>query len=359
MENNIKNIDSNSFENILVIRDGRLGDVLMISPVINWLSGKFPKAQLDVIVGQYGSFIFEENPIINNLILYNKNASIIEQIKFIKKLRNRYDLIVILEANSHYKILAYLISAKVRIGISGKLNCLLDYHYSWDKSTHAILNNLNVLRPLFSENDSPSNAMSLYLSDRYIEKAYTFLKDNNVNTNKLLVFVHPACGANDVLRPWPKKHIATLADLLIEKLNAKVILHAGPNEKIIVKEIQTLMRYNPIINNKCIGTTAALIKFANIFVGPDTGTLHIANALKTPIIALFGPSSTEDCGPIGPKERIIVLKKEFICSPCMKLKESKNKDKCIKQKMADCMNAISVEEVFSNIEKLLNNKQIL
>jgi len=350
----LKKINLNSIKNILVIRNGRIGDLLIISPVINWISEKFPKSKLDIMIGQYGSFVFEQNSAIDNIILYNKKSSIIDHIKLLITLRrNKYDLIIVLEVNSHYKILAYLISHKFRIGMSGKLNFLLHFHCPWDKQKHAIINSLNVLSPILTKNEFPSTEMSLYLSKEDIEKGGSFLKDKKVNSNQIIVFIQAACGPVDILRPWSPKHIAELSDLLIVKLDAAVILNSGPGEEIIVNEIQSLMHYQPIINSTDISITAALIKLSNVFIGPDTGTLHIANALKTPLVALFGATSVIDVGPIGSEKRIIVIDKKFECSPCINLKVSKNRENCIEQKMAECMLAISVDEVYSSIVKII------
>ncbi len=118
----------------------------MITPVINWLSKKYPASKIDVMTGIYGSFVFENSELINNLILYDKRAPLIEQIKLLINLRkNRYDLIVTLESNSHYKILAFLARGKVRLGISGKLDILLHNHSMWDPDEHAILITLRLL----------------------------------------------------------------------------------------------------------------------------------------------------------------------------------------------------------------------
>jgi ADP-heptose:LPS heptosyltransferase len=326
----------------------------MISPVINWFSETYPKSKLDIMIGQYGSFVFEQYSAIDKIFLYNKKSSVIDHIKLLIKLRkNRYDLIVVLEVNSHYKILAYLISSKIRIGISGKLNSLLHFNSLWDKQNHTIINNLNVISPLLTKDEFPSTDMSLYLSDDDIEKGVSFLKEKNVNSNQIIIFIQVACGPVDILRPWPPKRIAELADLFIEKLDAAVILNSGPNEELIVNEVLSLMHYKPIINTANINITAALIKLSNVIIGPDTGTLHIANALKKPLVALFGPTSVIDVGPIGSGNRIIVIDKKFDCGPCGNLKESKNKENCIKQRMSECMLAISVDEVYSSTLKII------
>lgn len=350
----VSNVILNSINKILVIRDGRIGDLLMITPAIDWISEKYSHAKLDILLNQYGQFVFEHNPKIHRIILYNRKSSIVEHFKLINILRNnKYDLIIVLEENSHYKILAYLISNKTRIGLSGKLDCLLNLSYKWDKQKHAIINNLNVLDTLFDHSESPSTEMSLYLSKKDIENANNFMKDKKVNPNQLVIFIQVACGPNDKLRPWLPEYIAKLSDLLIENLNALVLLNSGPNEEVVVNQVQSLMKNKPIINFSSINLTAALIKLSDLFLGPDTGTLHIANALKIPIVALFGPTSVEDCGPIGSAERIFVIKKEFECSPCVALIESKNRDECVAQSAANCMLAISVDEVYSKILTVL------
>ncbi len=114
-----------------------------------------------------------------------------------------------------------------------------------------------------------------------------------------------------------------------------------------------MMNAKPVINSTDISITAAIIKLSDIFIGPDTGTMHIANALQKPLIALFGATSERDCGPLGNPDRVKVIKKEFDCSPCVALKESEQRDKCTAQGVAECMRAIPFEDVYDNVKSLL------
>jgi ADP-heptose:LPS heptosyltransferase len=351
----IRNIQS--CKNILIIRDGRLGDVIMITPVIEWVKSFSPDSNIDVMVGQYATFILENNPCINDIIIYKKSNPPIRQLFFVLKLRGRYDAIIVLDTNSHYKILARIIGAKLRIGFSSKLDFLLDYHYcKWDNTKHAILNNLNVLKPFYQNGEFPSTDTVLYVKNSDIERAIEFLKTKISNPGYPIIFVQPACGASDVLRPWPQKNIAEICDLFIGDLDATVILHSGPGESEIVNKIVSLMKNNTIINEGDLSVTSALIKLSNLYIGPDTGTMHIANALKTPLIALLGPTENLDTGPLGPEKRISVIKYYFPCSPCIN-STSIEKEKCIQQGFSDCMNDISIDEVYSKALKMLESNK--
>jgi ADP-heptose:LPS heptosyltransferase len=194
--------------------------------------------------------------------------------------------------------------------------------------------------------------MFLFLSAKDIRDAVSFLDKRGVNENRVIVFIQIACGPNDMLRSWSSKNIALLSDMLIQNIGAVVILNSGPGEEMKANKILALMKNKPIINDANINLTAALIKLSNVFVGLDTGTTHIANALKTPLVALFGPTSIEDCGPI-PTDRRIVIQKKLDCRPCFNSEKSSQIGNCIKQGESNCMKEIEVSEVYLTIQSLL------
>ncbi|MFQ5511488.1 MAG: glycosyltransferase family 9 protein [Candidatus Krumholzibacteriia bacterium] len=343
----------NSPRRILIIRDGRVGDMLMMTPVVRWLADRYPGARMDVLAGPYGRAMLACHPAIGEVIVYDKGASALARLGIVARLWHRYDLAVVLESTSSYVVLSWLIGAKYRIGISGRMNALLNYRYKWNHDLHTILNNLNVLAPLMAGVGSATTEMELHLTENDTAAAGRFLDTHGVGGDDRVVFIQPGCGPNELLRPWPPDRVAGLADMVVEKLGAKVIFNAGPNEWETVDRVARLSTGGIIVNDTDLRTTAALIGRASAVVTPDTGTLHVARALGTPVVALFGPSSPANYGPIGDKGRSTTVDKRFPCSPCVFSPPSPQRMKCLAQGGADCMQAIPVDEVFACLAKAM------
>ncbi|MFA8343658.1 MAG: glycosyltransferase family 9 protein, partial [Rhodothermaceae bacterium] len=254
-------MNPNAIKKILVIREGKIGDLLMITPTIEALAKRYPYSKIDLLINNYGSFVFENNPKIDEIIFYDRKNSFGKQIKLLHKLRKEeYDLIFIFEESSHHKILAYLIGGKIRVGFSGKHNQLLTHYFPWEKKHHAIDNNLKLLTPSLEKNTVLSKKMILNLKGSDLRKAKDFLKLNNISENDKIVFIHPACGKNEKLRTWPPENIAKFSDMLISSDNVKVILHCGPNEEEVINQILPLMKNKPVVNRNNLDITSALIK---------------------------------------------------------------------------------------------------
>ncbi len=316
---------------ILVIRDGRVGDMLMMTPTVRWLADRYPDAQIDILVGPYGRMILDKNPAIHNFIVYDKKASPVYKLRAVMRLWGRYDLAVVLESTSSYVVLSWLIRARYRVGIAGKMNRLLHGRHVWNHAQHTIHNNLGVLTPLLAEGETPAARMELHLTEEDHARATSFLETHSIRAQDRMMFVQPACGPNELLRPWPPERVAELVDMAADKLGTKTVLNAGPGEWEAVDKVVRLVTNEVVVNDTDVRTTAALVATAAAVVTPDTGTLHMAGALGTPVVALYGPSSPANYGPVGGQDACAVIYKEFPCSPCAVPTTSPEKEKCLRQ----------------------------
>ncbi|PIV63342.1 MAG: hypothetical protein COS11_07960, partial [bacterium (Candidatus Ratteibacteria) CG01_land_8_20_14_3_00_40_19] len=133
---------------------------------------------------------------------------------------------------------------------------------------------------------------------------------------------------------------------LIKTYNAQVIIFGGKQEISLAERVASLMKKNPIIaaGKTTLGETAALIERCNLFITNDSGLMHIACAVKTPVVAIFGPTDYRKTGPYSINSAII--RKNLPCSPCYQ----RGKVKC---KELDCFKLITVEEVLEAAERVL------
>ena len=146
---------------------------------------------------------------------------------------------------------------------------------------------------------------------------------------------------------WPKEDFAKLADMLIEKLGVKIILSGAGKDIGLAEKIKSLMKNIPIIS--CGVTTlkelGCLLERADLVIANDSGPMHLAVAMKTNVIALFGPTSPELTGPYGKGNYTVLWKTKECEVPCYDVTCTDNR----------CMKLISVEDVFKEAEKFISS----
>ncbi len=152
-------------------------------------------------------------------------------------------------------------------------------------------------------------------------------------------------GATDLFKCWPIEFFAQTAKRLRSSRRAKIYLNAVPAERELVDRFLALAGNEGVLitPGEDLLESAALIQRCHVFITPDTGPMHMAISLGVPLIGLFCPTNVEDTGPLG-YDKAVILRKERTCQPCLN-RECRNNF---------CMKQISVEEVCSAAEKMLD-----
>lgn len=338
---------------ILFIMLSGAGDVLMATPLIREVRKAFPKSRIDALVMQniLTKELLQYNSDINNAIYFNfPKEGYINSLKFCLSLAGKYDLSITTypQARYHYSIVSFLINSKKRIGFNyesqkSKLNNLFFHKVlNEDFSSHVVLNNLRIL-PLLNISKKPNSPkLIIKIGRESNEFAKQFFKKNNI---KKSLVIHAGSGLtkNFILKRWPIENFAHLARKLNKEKNYKILLIQGPEEKDINKEIikgSGLKKDKEIfIIESNIIDAAALIKLSNLVISNDTIIGHMAAALGTKVISLFGPTSPENTAPFT-KNKIIICKRPSHVNPY------KHGSKGITKAQAECMKNITPEEVF-------------
>jgi ADP-heptose:LPS heptosyltransferase len=148
---------------------------------------------------------------------------------------------------------------------------------------------------------------------------------------------------------WPVERLAVLADMLVERARAQVILVGGPGDGVLAKAIQerAAMGLPNLVGRLALGELAALMEHADLYIGHDTGATHLAVAMETPTIAIFGPSDPARYGPFR-SEKTIALWRRLECSPCFT--GGRYDASCREPR---CIEVIAVEDVWREVERLL------
>lgn len=185
------------------------------------------------------------------------------------------------------------------------------------------------------------------ISHEHISRIKKIEAENNINRDDIMVGIHAGTSDNFTFRRWPKENFVRLSDLLAGKYKIKVVFTGIEKEKELVEEIIGLMDNNAM--NLCgklsIKELCAFIERCDFFISNDTAPVHIASAMGTPVVAIFGPNTPFLYGPRGDHD--IVLYNELYCSPCMTNFNAKT-SYCKEPK---CIYSITVEDVFDKIEK--------
>jgi len=335
--------------------------VVLATPMLQALKGIFPKARLTVLVESEGAKqVLEANPYVEETIVTpaeqhrreSKHKYYAKMFEFAVRLRKKkYDLVV--NGYSGYSgdswrssIFTFLIGGKYSVGYGKGLWRLL-YSKSLELrgEIHEVDRNLDLVRLVAPELDGIKAELDLWLSGNDRKVAERFFKTLGITEDSLTVGIHPGSGPMTYKR-WDPAKFAKLADRLTKKWDARVIIFGGNEEIELADDISLRMKYNAVnaAGKTSLKQTAALIQKCKIFISNDTSLMHIAAAVRVPVVAIFGPTNSYRTSPYGNSH--IVVTSKLPCTPCYRGYGAKCAD-------ITCLNLISVEEVMSAAERLL------
>jgi lipopolysaccharide heptosyltransferase II len=284
---------------ILLIRLEHVGDVLLTTPAFRALRKRFPKAKIDVLVRDFTAEIAKKSPHVNNVIVWNApwlsnlgtKSTREESRRILHLLRgNKYDLAIDFHGDPRNiwlarKVARYTIGFGCR-GFGFLLNKTIPYGHG-----HVIDRNLSLARALGANVSNKTMELPLSAADE------SFAANALKGTIKA-VCIAPGSGREE--KNWLPERWAAVADALIEKSNTTVVFTGGKRDAAIVEDVVRAMKHANKTRNVCGKTTltqlAAVLKRCALVLCPDSGTMHLARAMKTPLIGLFGPENAREWG---------------------------------------------------------------
>lgn len=289
-------------QRILVIKLRHHGDMLLTTPVIQTLHENFPNAEIDVLLYKETESMLTHHPVINQCYhidrqwkKLSKRQHIQHELALLTTLRQRhYHLVINLADQWRSAIITRMTAAPVRLGFAFNKR----KHWFWQSShtelvavdqhetMHMVEQNLSILSPLQLSKTSTKATMSYLTSDK--NKIDHLLVANNVGKNYIVI--HPA--SRWFFKCWSEHKMAELINGLEHQ---QIILTASPdeNELAMLNDILSRCNSHNIVNlagQLTLPQLAALIDNARLFIGVDSVPMHMAAALRTPHVALFGPS---------------------------------------------------------------------
>ena len=310
-------INSGEKRKFLIIRLDDIGDVVLATPFIETLKNKFPDSKIDLLVKHSTKEVLNNNPCINKVfeiepfwMRTNHPSSIFKILSLVKKLRKgSYNTIFELRGHPLNILFAYLCGGMNSAGYSSQgLGFLLTNAIVERKRKHQVERNLDILRRTGIDCDNISPRVMFSKQDRVF--ADEFFKKNGLNKKRFVVAIH--AGAPWAPKRWPGERFSELSDRIIEKFDARVLFIGSRKEKPLINRIIERMRNNKEAINLAgmtsLGESEALLSKSSLFIGNDSGPMHISSAVGTPTIALFWGEGPSSFGPYGKNNEVIFKK---------------------------------------------------
>ncbi len=339
---------------ILIIKLRAIGDVVLATPVIENLRAAFPEATIDFLTETPSVPIVEANPLLNGVVEYPRqrwerlsaSTRLFRDARFLFRLRKAsYELVLDLFGNPRSAFMTWITGAPLRVGYDfrGRQLAYNRVVHNRGAEVHEVEFNLDALRSL----DIPirTNRPKIWVreSDRQVVRRW--LASSGIDAS-LKIGLNPS-GSWPAKR-WPEAHWVALGKMLRGKTGATVLVLWGPGEKADAERLVRKIGAGALLAPPTtLLQLAALCENLSLFVSNDAGPMHISAAVGTPTIGLYGPTNSRLQGPFGEKGRA-VANWRIPCLGCNRLA-------C---PISDCMNYLTPEMVFSEVERFLNEANV-
>ncbi len=311
-------IDTSSIRKVLVVTLSNLGDVVLTLPVFQALLEKFPGVELHALVGKSGHVVFQNDPRVKKLYIYDRRVSWTQKWKLVREIRaERYGLIVDLR-HSFFGLFG---GARHRTSI---------LNFS-KKTKHRSAQHFQVLQ----------SVVDVSFPDK------PFLKPARIGADAKIIVA--AVGSKSDIKKWPPEYYAKLLDRLIQEQGAEVVLVGDAGDSADSARVREAMRSSVIDRTgktdflelvDCIARSALVIT-------NDSAPLHIADHLGVPVLSIFGPTDPRKYGPRSSGS--MAVRRPLFCAPC-------ERAQC--RFGHECMNELGVDPVYARALQLLSDEHV-
>jgi heptosyltransferase-2 len=320
-----------------------IGDTIMALPALDGLRAALPDARIDALARSWVAPLLKGQPSLTHVLSYDAQRRYRDLLSVADRIRSqRYDLALLLSNSFRSALLALLGGARARVGYSSDgRSWMLTHSVRRDGracSLHMVEYYLEILRAMGIK--PVQSAPKLWVSHEQSLCAAQIFKHNGIKESRPVVGILPG-AQNSVAKMWLASRFARLADLIVENLNASVAFFGGAGDSDRIEAIRRQMR-SPSVNlagQIPLEALGAALQRCRVFVTNDTGPMHVASAVGTPVVAIFGPTDPRITAPYSGAQSIIQA--NVPCAPCGK--RQCNRD-------LECMKAISTEDVLRAVE---------
>jgi lipopolysaccharide heptosyltransferase II len=343
-------INSEEIREILVIRTAYIGDAVMTLPALRPLKDKFKNARITFLTSKAAGELLKGNPNIDEIMTFNPfwfyETGKEEYLEFMRKIRKKsFDLVI--EARGDIRELMLIVwPLKARHRVSYKVGgggYLLTHVVPYPGLKHKVQYHLDMARYLGARVGGID--WGVYLTDEENARVHEMLIKHGIGGR--FIAAHP--GTRLALKRWRTDRYVALYDKIINKYEIPLLLLGTGEEKPYVDGIVEKMEHAPVnlAGETNIRELAGIINKALLFVSNDSGPMHIAAAVRTPAVAVFGPSKSVETGPYGDIHRVV--EKDFPCRPAC------DENSCHYSRFHACMEDIGVDDVFRAVEDIMGD----
>jgi heptosyltransferase-2 len=346
---------------ILVVKLATIGDLLLATPSIRALRESYPEARIDLLVTPASAGLLDDWAVINRVIVLDKYLFDYPQ-QLLKNPRNllrlrplghdlrdgNYDAVLLLHhltlfyGRLKHQILMRATGAKWRIGLDNGHGWFLNVRVKDDGfgAMHEVDYNLAIAKAAGATTND--KRLTVPIKEEEYQQARQLLYETDLSGNGLIptwrhgshgieypltkrpiIAIHPGSGGYSTARRWMPERFAQLADTLFYDSGGQLILLGGPEEAELHQQIFELMQSKMPVRSFAgkgnIRVAAAILEQADLFIGNDSALMHLATAIGTPTVAIFGLTNSEAWGPYisdPSTQQAVVVKLDLPCMPC-------------------------------------------
>ncbi len=312
----------------------------MTTPAVSALRKGFPNASISYVVEKPYRELVEGHPELDKVIVLERKQGIRDFFRLIRSIRKeKYDIVLDFHSGPRSSLITLFSKAKLKIGYRIKYRNFI-YHIKLSRKPearqfHSVESHFNFVRTLGVDVKSPPPLNLPHAKKDEAENVKKFIEENGLEDYKI-VTIH--VGAGNEFRDWGKDNWIKLIDLLAKRPDVRIVLIGANEDKKAEEEIMKKSKDSILsqVGTLNLRELRELISHSSLFVGPDSGPMHIAASTSTPIVALFGPTLPANFSPWQAIASLI--EKEFECRPC-------KQRHCIHEDFR-CLRTITHEEFF-------------
>lgn len=345
------------FHNILLWMPSWIGDVILVLPALSALRKKFPHSRITAVAKAPADQLLSLHPVVDTVMQVPSGSGkgFLSGMRFACKLRKyQFDLGIVFPNSFHSALLLSLSGAKNRLGYDTEGREIFLTHSvkvtSLAKRTEYRVDYFfNLLASLKLDPDERQfQPLKKNQEDQVVDE---FLQKIGWRENQYLIALHP--GTSKPQRGWHVERFGILCQKLAKEHSVKVVVLGQEKEAELLAQIRRFSpdQVVPLPGEMNLPEVAALLERSHLFIGNDSGMMHLASMMNTPVVGIFGPGNPLTSGPFMDPEKLEIVSKHFDCSPCRQkfFKECKpsphNKPYCLED--------ISVKDVALAVERLL------
>ncbi|MDT5294992.1 MAG: heptosyltransferase [Acidobacteriota bacterium] len=344
----------------MVVRGANwVGDAVMTVPALRELRRLLPHAHLTLVTRPWAEGIFDGADFLDRILAVEETrANTRALLREAREWRaQRFDLAVLFPNAFAPALVAALARVPARIGYATQGRGLLLTHAvnvpAWRGERQEVFYYLNVIaeleRLLYGSTtvEARRPRTELFVSEARAREARRLLHEQGARAERPLVAMCPG-STNSRAKRWPAERFAAVADLLMERAGAEIVLVGAREESDISEDVARRMSRRPAVltGRTDLGQTVALLSEADLLITNDTGPAHIAASVGCPVVVIFGPTNPATTAPFSPLSEVV--RRPPDCAPCML------RDCPIDHR---CMTAVTAAEVFERSARALETRR--